>query len=179
MQEVDKLWASVESTRAELAPRKKFAFRNKSKTNNKTKTSGEKKSNGSNKAEAEVRRGVATGGAEGEAGAGAGADERQAEEDTVPGAGVRGRVAGEVSDFWPAWLSRLSCLILTILILTILILPHACMHDAVCMYLTAILVEKYSAPTRSCEVLLLHYYGITLPYHAYAVSLPSFLRSVA
>ncbi|CAM9976902.1 unnamed protein product [Pylaiella littoralis] len=32
-EEVGKLWASVESTRAELAPRKKFAFRSKSKTN--------------------------------------------------------------------------------------------------------------------------------------------------
>ncbi|CAM9829124.1 unnamed protein product, partial [Hapterophycus canaliculatus] len=38
-EEVDKLWASVESTRAELAPRKKFAFRNKSKDKGRRKIS--------------------------------------------------------------------------------------------------------------------------------------------
>lgn len=32
IQEVGRLWASVESTRAELAPRKRFAFRSKAKT---------------------------------------------------------------------------------------------------------------------------------------------------
>lgn len=56
IQEVDKLWASVESTRAELAPRKKFAFRSKSKS--KSKTSGKSKSNASGGAEEAVRLGV-------------------------------------------------------------------------------------------------------------------------
>lgn len=41
-QEVDKLWASVESTRAELAPRKKFAFRNKTKSTGRRKADGGK-----------------------------------------------------------------------------------------------------------------------------------------
>lgn len=74
LQEVDKLWASVESTRAELAPRKKFSFRSKSKSKSKNNTS-----NGAEAAEAaaeEVRRGASA----------AEAEERQSKEDegTVP-----------------------------------------------------------------------------------------------
>eukprot|EP00752_Nemacystus_decipiens_P005588 g5057.t1 len=44
-EEVDRLWASVESTRAELAPRKKFAFRSKTKTKTKAIGQSMRKSN--------------------------------------------------------------------------------------------------------------------------------------
>eukprot|EP00903_Cladosiphon_okamuranus_P012715 g11887.t1 len=80
-EEVDKLWASVESTRAELAPRKKFAFRTrKTKTSSKNRNKSTSKSNTCNW---EV---VAAGKAED-----GGNDKDQ---ETAPSPGVRGDESG-------------------------------------------------------------------------------------
>lgn len=91
VQEVDKLWASVESTRADLAPRKKFAFRTKTKTSGKSKSTSKSNNkrnndapNGEEAAAAAVRQRAAAGEAEDEAEE----QDKGKDQDTVPRGGV-------------------------------------------------------------------------------------------
>lgn len=55
VQEVDRLWAVVESTRADLAPRKKFAFRTKTKTKTKARAGGNSVDKNNTEAQAEAQ----------------------------------------------------------------------------------------------------------------------------